>query len=180
MVCTRGRRDSQSRPLFEMRRDESLVSVSSQAFPESQSRSRVSKICTSLGLDLVSVSFFHCTLVVVLIWCHFIWKNVFPNPFLVKNGTLQWVFLHFYPSLEVSVPVSVSTLQSQSRSRSRTIDLPWSRSQSRVSTRHGQGLDLGLSLKNVGLDGCCRLSRKRVIILVINDETIAKNKSCPE
>ena len=84
----RGRRDSQSRSLFEMRRDESLVSVSSQAFPESQSRSRVSKICTSLGLDLVSVSFFHCTLGVVLIWCHFEWKNVFLKAFLVKIGTL--------------------------------------------------------------------------------------------
>ena len=93
-----------------MRRDESLVSVSSQAFPESQSRSRVSKICTSLGLDLVSVSFFHCTLGVVLIWCHFEWKIVFLIAFLVKIGTLYRVFLHFYPSLEVSVPVSVSTL----------------------------------------------------------------------
>ena len=43
-VCIRGWRDSQSRPFLGPRRDETLVSVSSQAFTESQSRSRVSKL----------------------------------------------------------------------------------------------------------------------------------------
>ena len=61
----RGRLDFKSRPLFEVRRDRVL----SQAFPESQSGSRVSKVYTSLGLDLVSVSFFDCTLGVDLVWC---------------------------------------------------------------------------------------------------------------
>ena len=117
VVCSRGRRDSQSRPLFEMRRDESLVSVSSQAFPESQSRSRVSKICTSLGLDLVSVSFFHCTLVVVLIWCHFIWKNVFPNPFLVKKMVPCSGFFCIFTQ------VWKSQYQSRSRPSSLSLDL---------------------------------------------------------
>ena len=41
-VEARGRRDSQSRPFLGPRRDETLVSVSSQAFPESQSQSQVS------------------------------------------------------------------------------------------------------------------------------------------
>ena len=44
LISSRGRRDSQSRPFLGPRRDETLVSVSSQAFTESQSRSRVSKL----------------------------------------------------------------------------------------------------------------------------------------
>ena len=126
-------------------RDESFVSVSSQTFQESQSR--VLKIWTSLGLDLVSVSFFSlhtgcCSDLVPLYMEKCLSQSLFGkkwylvvgfSAFLPKSGSLS-TSLGLDPLVSVSISVSNYWPSLVSISVS-SLDQTWARSRSRSQSQ---------------------------------------------